>query len=284
MSSLTLGTIASWISPKDQSAVVAVWNALRNAGLDPAIMKEMSPIVAFNRAMKDMSKQRIIRRVERKKNIERFQFTREFLDSGELRYTKECDVVLDKATGAVTSENLEIQNAAQKLLNDHRAVRDSADITRMIQRIFKLSKGDLVPIRQQGGCYFVPESNTAILTQVRAVLKELKGELREWSISGASPETRATVAVDMSQYMFGLIDDLEAKCGTINEETRPDVLERRFEEIALISSKLDANHSLMENFATLIRDKLTAAAVALECAASGQPVPVVPVTEDFITN
>lgn len=88
----------------------------------------------------------------------------------------------------------------------------------------------------------------------------------------------------MSQYMFGLIDDLEAKCGTINEETRPDVLERRFEEIALISSKLDANHSLMENFATLIRDKLTAAAVALECAASGQPVPVVPVTEDFITN
>jgi len=278
MISLTLGTIASWISPKDQSEVVAVWNALRNAGLDPAIMKEMSPIVAFNRAMKDMSKQRIIRRVERKKNIERFQFTREFLDSGELRYTKECDVVLDKATGAVTSENFEIQSAAQKLLNDHRSVRDSADITRMIQRIFKLSKGDLVPIRQQGGCYFVPESNTDILTKVRAVLKELKGELREWSISSASPETRATVAVDMSQYMFGLIEDLEAKCKTINEETRPDVLERRFEEIALISSKLDANHSLMENFATLIRDKLNGAAVALECAAVGQPVPVTPMS------
>jgi hypothetical protein len=265
-----LGVIVSWIPPKQDTTLAALWAAMRVANLDPALVKEMSPSVAFNRAIKEMDDKRIIRRVEVDGDNVRFQFTKEHLAGGELQYTKECDVNLDTTTGNVTCDDWRIQDAAQKLVDNHRAVRDPADITRLIQKIFDKDGGDLIPVRQQGGCYFVPASNTHLLGGIRVLLTEIHGVLNEWEVSGKSEATRTTVAANISDYMFELIDEFKAKCESVNEKTKESVLERRYQEIAVLSAKLEANQALMTDFAAIIRHELTEAQESFERAAVGE--------------
>jgi hypothetical protein len=266
-----LGVIVSWVPPKQETTLPALHSAMKVSGLDPALVKEMSPTVAFNRAIKDLSEKRIIRKVEGTMggDVVAFQFTRETQAGGELHYNKEAVVYLNTSSGVVTCADPTIQRNAQQLVDNHRAVREPADITRLIQKVFDVAGGDLIPVRQQGGCYFVPQSNMHLLENIRKLLDEIHGKLCEWEVSGKSEATRETVAANVSDHMFALIDELKEKCEGITVKTREDVLARRFQDIATLSAKLEANRTLMTDFVELIEQELVATADALERAATG---------------
>ena len=59
----------------------------------------------------------------------------------------------------------------------------------------------------------------------------------------------------------------------MTEKTRPSVLERRYEEIAVLTAKLEANRALMSDFATLLEHELNEARQSFEMAANGEPIP-----------
>jgi hypothetical protein len=275
-----LGVIVSWVPPKQETTLPALHSAMKVSGLDPALVKDMSPTVAFNRAIKDMTDKRIIRRVEGATgDTVAFQCTRETQAGGELHYNKEAVVHLNTTTGVVTCDDPAIQHKAQQLVDNHRAVREPADITRLIQKVFDNAGGDLIPVRQQGGCYFVPQSNMHLLDNIRRLLDEIHGKLCEWEVSGKSEATRVTVAENVSDHMFSLIDELKEKCESITVKSGEAVVARRFQDIATLTAKLEANRALMTDFVELIEQELVATADALERAVTGAVA-----TEDSVST
>src|SRR4051812_37660159 len=100
-----LGEVISWNLPVN--TVVGyqdLLTALRNAGLDEKVAREMLPRHAFSRAAKVLAEQRIIRCTEDAPNKMTFQFTKEHLDQQKARfqYEYETTLELDKDTGRIT--------------------------------------------------------------------------------------------------------------------------------------------------------------------------------------
>lgn len=257
MNALFAGTIVSWVPPKQDTRLVDLWNAMKSSGIDEEIAKECSPRVAFNRAIKEMSESRIIRRInDGDSETIRFQFTKEYLQSGELKYEKETVVELDPENGVVSCIDPSIQARAQNLLDGHREVKDPSDITRIIQKVFEKSGGDLIPVRQQGGCYFVPFTHTGLLEKVGRLLDLIQGKLCQWEVTAQSDSTSQTVADSVSTHLFALLDELDHKCESINEKTNEKVLARRLEELVAIRVKLEAYNSLLGDFNVVIASAL----------------------------
>jgi len=254
--------------------------ALGRANFPEELAKELAPRNAFSRAAKELSKERIIRRAEETDDEIRFQFTREFLQGGQYDYTKEFDLYLNKETGQVRCENSHMEQVAQSLVDNHRATRMSSDVTRLIQKIFDTGGSDLVPVRQQGGCYFVPAGNVTILNGVRALLKDIGGSLSEWEITAKSEQTQVTIQENMYSYMLGMVDKFKASCQSISENTSSKVLERRLEEVYELRAKLTSHAPLLRGLAEEVNAAINQSELDMIGAASGnQTLPPPPTTE-----
>ncbi len=249
-----LGTIVSWRVP-NQVALDVLRTALRDAGLDETLAGDMRPQNALRRALGEMKAGRVIRKLRRDGDELYFQLTKEHLDSQEITYNKEAEVHLNCDTGAVNGDDYEITAEARRLLAAHLDKRLTSDLTRLVQRVFDARRADLIPIREAGGAYFVPDMHTDLVEKVRTLLTEIKGKLRSFSVRLGSEDTKESVADSMSEYLISEIEDLEERCKEITAESRSDVVSRRLEEFGDKRKKLELYRGLLMGYADAIQEK-----------------------------
>lgn len=258
MTTLQVGVIVSWNAPKEPVAIGDLRVALMTHGFDVDLAKDMAPRNAFSRAIKDLNKERIIRRAEEDEDKIKFQFTREALVDTEFEYTKECDLYVDKSSGCVTGTDAALAIHAESLLRHHMGIRISGDITRLVQKIFANAGGDLIPIREQGGVYFVPQTHADLVARVGMLLNAVGGKLKPFHLND-SEETKQSVASDLTTHLLGLIEDFKRSIDSLSKETNPNVIERRIEVANELRGKMDAYRFLLSGYLGTIEDEMKAA-------------------------
>lgn len=284
MTQLTLGEIVTWKPPKKVS-FEDLKAALVAAGLDVKMARDMLPRNAFSRAARQLEKNRVIDRVKEDDEYLWFQFTKVEIDEsvGNAAYNYETTLKLKKATGEVECYEYELQQQAQKLLDAELSQRNSADITRMVQRIFDDNKGDLVPIREQGGAYFVPDTHRGIADGVNTFLTEIGGSMRRYAV-GDHPDSRESVAEDMFGHFDRLIVEFTGTCEDLDTDTKSDVQIRRYEKIAELRTKLECYGDLMTHYRDQIKHSIDEAEKNLTAKLSGRTVAPSPPPETVVVG
>lgn len=252
-----LGTIVSWKCP----ATVGLGElrlALTSAGLEAGLAADLSNLNALSRALREMKKKRVIRRFKKEADVIKFQIN-QTVEGSQIEYPYEDTVELDTKTGDVSAHDSALATQARELLNEHLDKRLTSDLTRLVQRIFVARQGDLIPIREQGGCYFVPAAHNDLVDAVRSVLKDIGGSVRSFEVRLGSDDTSASVADNMLEYFSGLIQEFRDSCKDVCGDSRKDVKARRQEKVGELRQKLNCYRGLLLGFAGNIDREIDAA-------------------------
>lgn len=246
-----LGHIVSWRVPQEVS-LQTLRDALTAAKLDPALAADMEPRNALARALRDMSDGRVIRRLKREGDRLNFQFTREYLETNTYHYDFETTVTLDLPSGLVSCPIEELAQLARELMTAHRAKRLTSDLTRIMHSIYNAHSADLIPIRDAGGAYFVPQEHADLVDASRVLLAAIGGKLRSFAVRLGSSDTAESVADSLSGYLIELIADFKHTCEKVDADTRSDVVTRRQERIIELRRKLECYRGLLSGYADTI--------------------------------
>ncbi|TWT58930.1 hypothetical protein KOR42_23170 [Thalassoglobus neptunius] len=259
-STLSLGEIVTW-TPPTVVEFSLLKEAVAHAGLDSKLLTEMLPRHAFARAANRLEENRIVRKVDEDSTLIRFQLTSEFLDSEnhELHYHREATVSVQKKTGIVESDVSEVAARIQSLLDAELKVRKSADVTRLIQRIFDKHSGDLVSIRDAGGAYFVPSNQEEIVVRVSDFLVKIDGKLRRFKIGAADESTSGSIADSMTDHFHKLISDFRGTLEIVTPDSSESVLRRRRDRIQELRFKLSTFRDMLQENADGIHSALNEA-------------------------
>jgi hypothetical protein len=253
-----LGTIVSWRVPSNV-AYELLQTSLGDAGFDAEMAGELQPAHALSRAFNEMRKGRVIRKTGRDGDAIGFQFTKEWLDdhAKEVHYDKEAQLFMDAKTGAVTCpDNADIAELARKLMTEHHAKRMTSDLTRLLHRIYASFRADLIPIREQGGAYFVPDIHSDLVNRTKKLLDSIGGNLRRFDVRLGSDETAESVANSMSEYLTSLLEEFKEACDGVTGDSRKDVIEHRVETIGELRRKLDLYRGLLGGYAEAITERV----------------------------
>lgn len=266
-----LGEIVSWDVIGCEVRFSHLRDALRDAGLDEAVARKMFPSNAFKRAARRLEKDRIIRRVGAESDTEiRFQFTREDDTGGELVYTREAQLTLNKETGVITGDDPSLVSRAVGEFDAAMERRTSSDITSVIQRLFvdRTRPGlDLIPIRAQGGAYYVRADASDFVDRVADFIDRLHGRLMRLPIAAGFGHGEAAVKESVAEKMAGLIAELNASVADFGADTSPRAVKGAAERVKLIRHKIasytayldDRRESLqtaLDDAVNLIREKV----------------------------
>jgi hypothetical protein len=232
-----LGEVITWSASGVKVKHRDLVHALREAGLDEAVARELAPRHAFTRACKKLSEDRIIRQVAEDDTFLRFQFTAEKRESDRFTYELETVLTLDKATGTVTCDLPGLATLAQELLDDAIEARTGGDITKVVQRLFE-RQADLFPIRDKGGAYFCPQEHASFVDRVQTFLGKLNGKLNRFPVPAGTPHGDSSVKDAVANGIAALIQEHRAAVTAFGSETRPSTLERAAERIRLVRHKV----------------------------------------------
>lgn len=287
MTSLNMGVICSWECPKEISFKDMVDSVIKS-GFDSKYAREMAPRNAFSRAARDLTDQRVIKKIDEDDTEIRFQFTKEYMQANLIQYEFEAVLILHKEHGTIrpdSPDNDELAQLAQKLVYEHQAKRNRSDVTRMVQKIFDDNKGDLVSLHPNGGVYFVPNSHKALVDQVQTLLTHLGGTLNQFVISFGDPQTTKSVADAMADHLLEQIDAFRKTCEGITAETSATVLSRRTDAIAAMRDKLQGYQALLSGYSEQIASEIDKAENDIVQAILGaeQAMPPAPPVPDMAT-
>lgn len=127
-----LGEVIAWTCSGVAVTHTALLTALRDAGLDESVARELAPKHAFSRACKKLCDRRVICKVAEDEAAVRFQFTSESRDGDTYQYAMGTMLTLDKKTGTVTCDLPELATLAQEELDRAIDARSGGDVTRVI--------------------------------------------------------------------------------------------------------------------------------------------------------
>ena len=275
-SALSLGEIVTW-TPPSQVEFSKLQEAVSAAGIDRKILRDMLPRNAFARAARSLEG-RIIRIVEERPEAIDFQLTREYLNevAHEYFYHKEAVVTLTKKSGDVTCESdSELAVHIKSLIDAEMGKRGAADVTTLVQRVFAKQGGDLVSLRDAGGCYFVPACQLEIVTRVQTLLDRIDGRLNRFQVSGGNEETSKSVAESMTDHFAKMIDEFQASLEVVHADSSKDVLKRRVDRMAEMRFKLGTFRDLLRENAEGIEQALAQSDEKFS-EAQGRPNPKTP--------
>jgi len=179
-----LGEVITWSCGGVRVRHLDLVHALRDAGLDESVARELAPRHAFTRACKRLQQARIIRQVAEDSRTLTFQFTAEKKEGDRFAYELETLLTLDKGTGKVSCPLPGLATLAQEELDRCLDARTGADVTRVVQKLFE-RRADLFPIRPAGGAYFVPREHAAFVEKVQGFLGKLNGQLLRFPVPPA---------------------------------------------------------------------------------------------------
>ena len=233
-----LGEIITW---KVQGVAIShadLISGLMASDLDCDVAKELAPRNAFARACSKLDSERIIRKVAEDHATITFQFTREALEEGKFSYHFESLIFVNKHSGKITSENLELEKLAKEEFCRCMEARTASDVTRLIQRLFE-RHADLFSIRDQGGVYFVPEVHHGFIAKVENFLRNIGGTLQRFPIPAGSPQGDRAVQDAVASGLQGIIDEHLEAVQKFGEDTRPETLRRAEEKVRATKLKIE---------------------------------------------
>ena len=239
-----LGEVIAWTCSGVTVTHPALLAALRDAGLDEGVARELAPKHAFTRACKKLCDRRIIRQVGEDEAAVRFQFTAESRDGDRFEYTLETLLTLDKRTGAVTCDLPGLAALAQEELDRAIDARSGADVTRVIQKLFD-RHADLFPVRPQGGVYFVPDRHGAFVDRVQAMLGRLNGQILRFPVPRGLPEGDRSVKESVAAGLAALVGEHRKAVAAFGADTREDTLRRAADKIRQTRLKVEAYAELL---------------------------------------
>jgi hypothetical protein len=255
-----LGEIITWTCSGITVNHLDLIQALRDAGLDEGVARELAPRHAFTRACKKLSDQRIIRSVTEDESSITFQFTQESRHGDRFEYELETMLTLDKKTGTVSCDLTGLATAAQEELDRCIAVRTGGDITRVVQKLFE-RHADLFPIRPQGGAYFCPAEHASFVDRVQGMLGRINGQMLRFPVPMGTEEGDRSVAEAVASGLATLIAEHQAAVESFGADTRQDTIERAADRIKTTRFKVEAYAALLaEQKGRLDRALLEAAA------------------------
>lgn len=234
-----LGEVISWTCSGVTVTHPALLAALKDAGLDEGVARELAPKHAFTRACKRLCDRRIIRQVAEDEATVKFQFTAESRDGDKYEYELETMLILDKKTGKVTCDLPGLATLAQEELDRATDARTGSDVTRVIQKLFD-RHADLFPIRPQGGCYFTPARHAGFVDRVQAMLGQLNGQILRFPVPAGTTEGDRSVKDAVAAGLAALIDEHRRAVALFGEETREDTLKRAADKIRSTQFKVQA--------------------------------------------
>ena len=234
-----LGEVISWTCAGVTVTHAALVAALKDAGLDENVARELAPRHAFTRACKKLSDQRIIRQVGEDESVVRFQFTHESRAGDKFEYLLETMLTLDKKTGKVSCDLPGLATLAQEHLDRAIEARTGSDVTRVIQKVFE-RHADLFPIRPQGGCYYVPQRHAAFVDKVQHFLGRINGQLLRFPIQAGTAEGDRSVKEAVAAGLAALIAEHRQAIESFGTDTRDDTLTRAAERIRRTQFKIQA--------------------------------------------
>ncbi|MCP4507209.1 MAG: hypothetical protein GY826_12580 [Fuerstiella sp.] len=239
-----IGEIVSWTSPKSVS-IDDLRDAMIKAAIDTDMAKDMAPSNAFRRAIHKLEDNRVIRQTKNEKESVYFQFTAEHLSGGEFHYSKECEVRLDKKTGRVHCTDSTLRTLAQHHIDNEIKSRGAADVTRIVQKMFDDS-GDLFPLRDAGGVYFVPEIHKSICESVEILLTEIGGSMKRWEM-GASTRNTQNAAVAVRDTIMGMVVEYREHLKDLKSDDE-NKMAKAVQKINTIRFKLDAYGDVLDSY------------------------------------
>ena len=233
-----LGEIITW---KIQGVAIShadLLSGLMASDLDCDVAKELAPRNAFARACSKLDSERIIRKIAEDHATITFQFTRETNEGGKFHYYFESLLFLNKYSGGITSENLELEQLAKEEFGRCMEARTANDVTRLVQRLFE-RHADLFSIRDQGGVYFVPEVHHDFIAKVETFVKNIGGSLQRFPIPAGSPQGDRAVQEAVAHGLQTIIDEHLQAVQKFGEDTRPDTLRRAEEKVRATKLKIE---------------------------------------------
>jgi hypothetical protein len=257
-----LGEVLTWSCSGAAVRHADVVAALADAGLDPAIARELAPRHAFTRACKKLSDRRIIRQVAEDETAVKFQFTAEHRSSDRIEYELETMLTLDKKTGTVTCPLPGLATLAQEELDrciDHRT---GGDLTRVVQKLFD-RHADLFAIREKGGCYFVPAEHVAFVDRVQAFLGRVNGRLGRFPVPAGTPEGDRSVKEAVADGLAAVIAEYRQAVAGFDADTRKGTVERAAEKIRRTRLKVEGYAELLLDEKARLDRELAAAQAEL---------------------
>jgi hypothetical protein len=232
------GEVICWTCTGKASHATLV-NALRTAGLDESVARELAPRHAFARACKRLASNRIIRQVCEDDTTITFQFTQESRTESKFEYAMETLVFLNKTEGKVTCENPELAAHAQGLLDAAIEARTGSDITRVVQRLFQ-RQADLFPLRGRGGVYFCPAMFNEFIEKVAVFMKAVNAELQRFPVPMGTAAGDHSVKDAVVAGMAEMLEEHRESVAGFGESTRDDTFMRAAERIRVTRFKLEA--------------------------------------------
>ena len=245
-----LGQIVAWRVPSSVS-VDTLRAALAAARLDPDLAGELHPRYVLARALRDMKSGRVICKLkELTEHTVSFQLTLQQAGVTQVDYQREAVVALNLQSGVVTADDPGIEAKARELVKEHAAKRLTNDLTRLVQHVYDQHRADLIPIRDQGGAYFVPDQHRALVDQSRVFLSAIGGRLNSFAVRLGCSDTAESVAESMADYLQRLIVEFRESCADITMDSRRDVVNRRNERAAELRRRLECYRGILGAAAT----------------------------------
>lgn len=257
-----LGEIITWACSGVAIRHLDLIHALRDAGLEEGVARELAPRHAFSRACKKLNEARIIRQVAEDATTITFQFTQESRRGDHFEYALETMLTLEKATGKVSCPLAGLATLAQEELDRCIQARTGGDVTRIIQKLFE-RQADLFPIREQGGCYFVPQEHVRFVDQVQSFLGRLNGKMNRYPIPAGTPHGDRSVQESVATGIGALIADHAQSIDRFDEDTRPSTLERAAERIRQTRFKIESYACYLAEEKARLERELAAASAKL---------------------
>ena len=276
-----LGEIVSWYLPPGAEVRYShLTDALRDSGLDAGVARAFLPRNAFARAVRKLTEQRIIRKVDEDEAAVRFQFTRETNTGDALEYTREAILTLAKETGAITcGDDPALEQRAKDAFDEAMDRRTSSDITAVVQRLFSDRKRpdvDLVPVRKQGGAYFVRKEALGFVDKVGAFLDRLHGELTRLPIAAGYGSGEKVVSVSVAEKISGLIGELDE----VVDGFDPDPAKQHARSIAAAGDRVKLIRHKIASYAEYLADQRESLEAALKVSGDRLKAKIFAVSDD----
>lgn len=260
-----VGYIISWTVPKIVE-LQALRTALVQAGLDPDLAPDLKPLSKLARTSGLIAK---LVSEEEKKRLSRptthgaRQITREEHVNDDLAYTKEAALTLDPTDGTtILCDDMQIAAMVPTSEAEVWTTRRAGDITRIVQRIVQDAGSDLMPVREQGGAYFIPDGHK-IIAQLASLLTSIGGQLTQFGCT-IGHGTDMSIASVITDYLLKQISELKEAVAELNEKgIRSDVKSRRLSRVAELREKIGSYELLLGIQKEKVTDALNVAEATL---------------------
>lgn len=258
--SKAVGHIITWQSPTSVT-LGALRDGLAAAGIDTKLARDLSDYSKLARTARGLargthgadSQKRIARPIDGKRAR---QLTREQKENDGLRYNREAVLELSDA-GTLRVDAPELVDAAVAEFAAVKERRSASDVTRLVKRIVEHAGTDLMPLREQGGVYFVP-SGHVVVDQLAKLLGAIGGSLRKFACT-MGDGSEASIAAVVSEYLVSEINALRESVAELDSDARNDVKTRRMERLGELRAKMAAYADLLSTGASTVQSALDAA-------------------------